>query len=169
MNYELNEEQRIIKESANRFLAEACPTEFVREMMEDEKGFTPELWNKMAELGWMGLPFPEEVGGAGMSFFDLAVELKLDQSKVTAVCLGRAEEGQVDVQELAELELRPEPAGVKQMRIETAADGSRTVVLTMVDGRQERLKPDELIARIDELTLETSGGFWHANGEIIPW
>jgi alkylation response protein AidB-like acyl-CoA dehydrogenase len=34
-----------------------------------------EFWGKMAELGWMGLPFPEEVGGAGMSFFDLAVIL----------------------------------------------------------------------------------------------
>ena len=75
MNYEMNEEQRIIKESANRFLAEVCSTEFVREMSEDEKGFTPEFWNKMAELGWMGLPFPEELGGAGMSFFDLAIIL----------------------------------------------------------------------------------------------
>ena len=75
MNYELNEEQRIIKESANRFLAESCSTDFVREMAEDEQGFTQEFWNKMAELGWMGLPFPEEVGGAGMSFFDLAVIL----------------------------------------------------------------------------------------------
>ena len=75
MNYELNEDQRIIKESAHRFLAEACSTDFVREMMEDEKGFTPDLWQKMAELGWMGLPFPEEVGGAGMSFFDLAIFL----------------------------------------------------------------------------------------------
>ena len=26
-----------------------------------------------------------------------------------------------------------------------------------------------LIARIDELTLETTGIFWHANGEVIPW
>jgi NAD(P)-dependent dehydrogenase (short-subunit alcohol dehydrogenase family) len=26
-----------------------------------------------------------------------------------------------------------------------------------------------LIARLDELTLETSGGFWHANGERLPW
>jgi alkylation response protein AidB-like acyl-CoA dehydrogenase len=75
MNYELNEDQRIIKESAHRFLAEACSTDFVREMMEDEKGFTPDLWQKMAELGWMGLPFPEEVGGSGMSFLDLAIIL----------------------------------------------------------------------------------------------
>jgi hypothetical protein len=26
-----------------------------------------------------------------------------------------------------------------------------------------------LIARLDELTLETTGGFWHANGEALPW
>ena len=26
-----------------------------------------------------------------------------------------------------------------------------------------------LIARIDELTLESSGSFWHANGEPLPW
>jgi alkylation response protein AidB-like acyl-CoA dehydrogenase len=75
MNYDLTEEQRIIRESANRFLSETCSTDFVREMEEDERGFTPEFWNKMAELGWMGLPFPEEVGGAGMSFFDLAILL----------------------------------------------------------------------------------------------
>ncbi len=75
MNYELNEEQRMIKDSANRFLAESCSSDFVRKMEEDEKGYTPEFWNKMAELGWMGLPFPEEVGGSGMTFFDLAVLL----------------------------------------------------------------------------------------------
>jgi hypothetical protein len=26
-----------------------------------------------------------------------------------------------------------------------------------------------LLARIDELTLETTGGFWHANGKRLPW
>ncbi len=75
MNYELNEDQRIIKESARRFLAEACSSDFVREMSKDEKGFTPDFWGKMAELGWMGLPFPEACGGSGMSFLDLAILL----------------------------------------------------------------------------------------------
>lgn len=75
MNYELNEDQRIIKESAHRFLAEACSSDFVREMGEDDKGFTPDFWQKMAELGWMGLPFPEAYGGSGMDFFDLAILL----------------------------------------------------------------------------------------------
>ena len=45
----------------------------VSEMEEDEKGYSPELWKKMAGLGWMGLVFPPEYGGEGMAFLDLAV------------------------------------------------------------------------------------------------
>ncbi len=75
MNYDLNEEQNMLKESAHKFLAGESTAEFVREMVEDEKGFTPELWHKMAELGWMGLPVPEEYDGSGMNFLDLAVLL----------------------------------------------------------------------------------------------
>ena len=48
----------------------------VREMEEDEKGYLPELWQKMAELGWLGLPFPEEYGGSDGSFLDLTVLLE---------------------------------------------------------------------------------------------
>jgi NAD(P)-dependent dehydrogenase (short-subunit alcohol dehydrogenase family) len=46
-------------------------------------------------------------------------------------------------------------------------------VRTDMTGGQGLVDPPEsaagLIARIDELTLETSGGFWHANGERLPW
>jgi alkylation response protein AidB-like acyl-CoA dehydrogenase len=75
MNYDLNEEQSILKEAAHKFLTNECPSELVREMAEDERGITPELWNKMSEVGWMGLLIPEEYGGAGMNFLYLAVLL----------------------------------------------------------------------------------------------
>ncbi len=46
-------------------------------------------------------------------------------------------------------------------------------VRTEMTGHQGLCDPPEsaagLIARIDELTLETSGGFWHMNGESLPW
>ena len=46
-------------------------------------------------------------------------------------------------------------------------------VRTEMTGHQGLVDPPEsaagLIVRIDELTLETSGGFWHANGERLPW
>ena len=75
MNYDLNEEQSILKEAAHKFLTKECKSEFVREMAEDEKGFTSELWQKMSEIGWMGLLIPEKYGGAGMDFLYLAVLL----------------------------------------------------------------------------------------------
>ena len=42
-------------------------------MMENERGYSPELWRKMAELGWLGLVLPEEHGGAGLNYVDLVV------------------------------------------------------------------------------------------------
>ena len=42
-------------------------------MMEDERGYSPELWRKMAALGWLGLVVPEEHGGAGLDYVDLVV------------------------------------------------------------------------------------------------
>jgi alkylation response protein AidB-like acyl-CoA dehydrogenase len=48
----------------------------VRAIEKDTFGCTEELWNKMVALGWSGLPFPEEFGGAGGTFLDLAVLLE---------------------------------------------------------------------------------------------
>ena len=48
----------------------------MREMETHETGHSPELWRKMAGLGWLGLPFPERYGGAGFSFLELAVLLE---------------------------------------------------------------------------------------------
>jgi len=73
MEFSLNEEQEMLKTMARDFLENECPKTYVRTMMEDEVGHTPELWQKMAEVGWLGLIFPEEYGGAGMSFRDLTI------------------------------------------------------------------------------------------------
>jgi alkylation response protein AidB-like acyl-CoA dehydrogenase len=45
----------------------------VRELMNDERGYRPELWRQMAELGWLGLLVPEDYGGAGLGLVDLVV------------------------------------------------------------------------------------------------
>jgi alkylation response protein AidB-like acyl-CoA dehydrogenase len=73
MDLGLSEEQELLKNSAREFLEKECPEEHVRAMEEDEKGYSPELWKKMADLGWQGLMIPEEYGGAGFSFLDLCV------------------------------------------------------------------------------------------------
>ena len=60
VDFSLNEEQEMLKTTARDFLEKECPVSLVRDMEEDEKGYSPELWRKMAELGWLGLVFPEE-------------------------------------------------------------------------------------------------------------
>jgi len=76
IEYGLNEEQEMLKTMARDFLANECPMTRVRELMEDDTGFSQDLWKKMAEVGWLGLVLPEEYGGAGMNFRDLTILLE---------------------------------------------------------------------------------------------
>ena len=76
MDFGFNEEQEMLRKSARDFLAKECPMTYVRRMMEDERGHSEDVWRKMAELGWMGLIFPESVGGAGLDMVDLVVVLE---------------------------------------------------------------------------------------------
>jgi 3-oxocholest-4-en-26-oyl-CoA dehydrogenase beta subunit len=76
MDLGLNEEQKMLKESARDFLQRECPKRLVRQLDESDQGYSPELWHKMAELGWMSLAFPEKHGGGGRKFLDLAILLE---------------------------------------------------------------------------------------------
>lgn len=73
MNLDFTQEQKILRTTARDFLAKECPKKLVRELEESELGYSPEIWKKMAGLGWQGLVMPEEYGGSGMTFFDLAL------------------------------------------------------------------------------------------------
>jgi len=76
MNLALSEEQEIIKRTARNFLAKECPTSLTREIEEDKKEFSPDIWQKMADMGWLGLVFPSEYGGSEGNFLDLTVLLE---------------------------------------------------------------------------------------------
>ena len=76
MNLGFNETQQMLKNSAREFLARECQPTLVRAMEEDEQGYPPRLWQQMVEIGWTGLAFPEEYGGTGGGFLDLAVLLE---------------------------------------------------------------------------------------------
>lgn len=73
MDFGFSEEQEMLRTLARDFLTTECPKAKVRELLEDEKGYDPEMWRNMAELGWMGLVFPEEFGGTDASLMELAV------------------------------------------------------------------------------------------------
>jgi alkylation response protein AidB-like acyl-CoA dehydrogenase len=73
MNFELSEEQQMLKKAARDFLENECPESVVREAEDSDSGYSPELWKKAAELGWLGLVYPERYGGSAMSILDMAV------------------------------------------------------------------------------------------------
>src|SRR5438105_10460 len=75
MEFDLDDEQRALRDEARRFLEREAGIAYARAMMEDERGFTDDVWRKMASLGWTALPFPEEQGGLGQGFVALAILL----------------------------------------------------------------------------------------------
>ena len=75
MDFGLNETQELIRSSAADYLSDRSPSDFVRAMATDERGYTDEFWREVGELGWLGLIVPEEHGGSGMDMSDMAVLL----------------------------------------------------------------------------------------------
>lgn len=76
MDLGLTEVQQMLKSSAREFLSQECPLMLVRVMEEHELGVTEDLWRQISSLGWTGLAFPEQYGGTGGDFIDLAVLLE---------------------------------------------------------------------------------------------
>jgi alkylation response protein AidB-like acyl-CoA dehydrogenase len=77
MNLGVSTEQRELRESVRRFLAERAPVTKVRELMETTDGIDPDVWRQAsAQLGLPGIAVPEEYGGAGFSFAEQAIVLE---------------------------------------------------------------------------------------------
>ena len=68
MDFDLNENQKLLKKTAREFLSAECPARLVRSVEEKGIGYSRELWEKMADLGWIGLVVEEELGGSGAGF-----------------------------------------------------------------------------------------------------
>ncbi|MFH1481198.1 MAG: acyl-CoA dehydrogenase family protein [Pseudomonadota bacterium] len=72
MDFGFTEEQNILLNAAKSFFEKEAKNA-AREAEKTEEGYSPQLWQKMSELGWFGIVFPEEYDGFGGSFVDLAL------------------------------------------------------------------------------------------------
>lgn len=74
----LNEEQRLLQDTAREFLAGNAPVAALRSLRDqrDPLGYAPDLWQQMAELGWASIILPEEYGGLDFGFLGLGVVLE---------------------------------------------------------------------------------------------
>jgi alkylation response protein AidB-like acyl-CoA dehydrogenase len=77
MKFELSEDQRLLRDSTREFLAAEYPLERSRRIMEhDPKGFDAAGWPRLAEMGFLGIHLPSDVGGQGLGVIELAIVLE---------------------------------------------------------------------------------------------
>ena len=71
----LNDEQTMLKDTAKSFCGENAPIAQLRKLRDEDSadGFDRQTWAQMAELGWAGIPFPEEHGGLAFGYKGLGV------------------------------------------------------------------------------------------------
>jgi alkylation response protein AidB-like acyl-CoA dehydrogenase len=77
VNFAISDEQEQLRDAVRRFLDAKSPTAEVRRLMDTSDGYDAAVWSQMArELGLQSLHIPEEFGGQGFSFVELAIVLE---------------------------------------------------------------------------------------------
>ncbi len=73
MDFELSEDQKMLAKTVADFAKQSSPVGRFRRLRDDERGWEPGVWRQMGELGWLGVPFSESLGGFGGRFVDVAL------------------------------------------------------------------------------------------------
>src|SRR5262245_56545584 len=81
MDFDLNEDQRLLHETLTRFFSKEFSLAEVRKVFESDDGASPALWEALAGFGVLGALIDESHGGMGLELLDVAV---------AAECLGAA-------------------------------------------------------------------------------
>lgn len=76
MSLALTDDQRMIRDAAAGFLADASTPAAVRSAMESKAGYDAKLWSGIGELGWCGVAIPESVGGMGLGPTEIVLILE---------------------------------------------------------------------------------------------
>ena len=73
MNFDLSEEQQLLKDSVERFVNDNYDLDTRQTLSKNAAGFSDTYWHTMAELGWLGVTVPEAHGGFGGNQADTMV------------------------------------------------------------------------------------------------
>ena len=73
MNFDLSEEQQLLKDSVDRFVSDNYDLDTRQALSKNDAGFSDTYWQTMAELGWLGVTIPEAHGGFGGNQADTMV------------------------------------------------------------------------------------------------
>jgi alkylation response protein AidB-like acyl-CoA dehydrogenase len=76
MDFNLSEEQSLLRDSVERFVADQYPFSQRRNVIYSERGYSDKHWQLFAEMGWLGLPFEARYGGFDGTAVDTAIVME---------------------------------------------------------------------------------------------
>lgn len=76
MDFTLTPTQTLLAETASSFLRRESPVSRARTLRDSARGWDPVVWRQLGELGFLGVPFPESVGGSGGGTVEAALLLE---------------------------------------------------------------------------------------------
>lgn len=149
----LNEEQRLLKDSAREFLQSNSPVEAFRKLRDekDATGYSQDIWQQMVELGWTGIAIPESYGGLDFGFSGLGTIFEESGRTLAASPLFSTVVLGASAIEFAGSEEQ------KQELLGEVAAGSLTLALALEEGTHHA--PTNIA-----LTAEKSGDSYTLNG-----
>ena len=152
MDLTLSDEQRLLRESVDRFITETYDAGHRRRIASDPLGFSPEIWQQFADLGWLALPIDEAYGGLGAGAIETGIVMEaFGRGLVTEPYLATVVIGAALISECGS-----EPQ--MQAILPRIADGS----LVLAFAHSERAARFDL-AHVDTSAERTADG-WRLNG-----
>lgn len=155
MDLTLSDEQRLLRESADRFVSETYTADHRRKIAGDPLGFSAALWKQFAELGWLALPIAEEHGGLGGGAIEVGILMEafgrglVAEPYLSTVVIGASLIGECGTE------------AQKQALLPKVADGSLYLAFAHSE-RQARFD----LADVRTTATKTSGG-WRLDGHKI--
>ena len=151
MDFELSEERRLLKETAERFLLDHYPIETRHAYAREQKGFNQKAWAKFADLGLIAALLPPDVGGLGGEGEDyLVVFAALGRALVVEPFLASAVLGAIPIRLAGNKE--------QQAKLERVAAGN--LLLAFAHG-----EPDNRYSDLEIRTrAERQGDYWRLTG-----
>src|ERR1700757_2078709 len=73
MNFDFSDNQKQLRDEARKFLTEKCSPKAVRAVLDGKMPYDRELWQGLAEMGFLGVAIPESYGGTGAGHLELCV------------------------------------------------------------------------------------------------
>jgi alkylation response protein AidB-like acyl-CoA dehydrogenase len=155
MDLTLSDEQRLLRESADRFVAETFTADHRKKAANDPLGFSPAVWKQFAELGWLALPIGEADGGLGGGAIEIGILMEAfgrglaSEPYLATVVIGAALVGACGTE------------AQKQAILPKVAEGA----MYLAFAHSERAARFDL-AHVDTTATKTADG-WRLNGHKI--